>query len=107
MSQAATLQALDAELFAAFAGAGAADSGTHTPAAGGSATPCTFLVDRAAQFFDEATGVAGNRIVIGILVAQVATPARRDVIAIGAETFKLEQLLERDESLTRWVVVNG
>lgn len=107
MTQAATLRAMDAALFAAFASAGMADAASLTPAAGGAAVACTVLIDRAAQFFDDQSGVGGTRVVISLQVAEIPTPARRDVVTLGAETFYLEELLESDEASTRWVVRNA
>lgn len=107
MSQLLTLQALDADFAAAFASAGMADAASYTAVAGGGAIACTAMIDRAAQFFDDQQGVAGTRVVIALQLAEVPAPARKDTVVIGAETFKLDQLVERDESLTRWVVVNG
>lgn len=106
MSQLATLQELDAALAAAFLAAGLADSATYTPPAG-AAVACTVLIDRAAQFYDDAAGVAGNRIVITLYVAEVAVPVRTAAVVIGSETFKLDQLIDRDESMSRWVVVRA
>lgn len=107
MTQRATLQALDATLAAAFGSAGMADTGNLTPLAGGAALPCTVLIDRAAQFYDAQGEIVGTRVVVTLYLAEIPTPARRDTLVVGAETFKLEQLLEQDESSTRWVVVNG
>jgi hypothetical protein len=107
MSQTATLQALDATMLGAFAGAGMADAIAYTPPGGGAAVPCTATLDRAAQFFNEQSGVAGTRVVVTLQRAEVDAPARGGTVVIGAETFLLGELLERDESLTRWVVVNG
>ena len=106
MSQLSFLRELDADMVAGFLASGMADSAAYT-APLGSPVDCTVMVDRAAQFYNEATGVAGSRIVITLFIAEIAAPIRKAEVVIGGETFLLDQLVERDESLERWVVVSG
>lgn len=107
MSQASALRALDAEILASLGTAGFADAATYTPPGFGTPVPCTVLVDRAAQFFGEAGEVAGTRIAISLFLAEVANPQQDATITIGSEVFRLDELDVRDESMARWVVVNG
>lgn len=105
MSQSATLRAMDATLMGAFHAAGFADAATYTPPVG-NAVGCTVYIDRAAAFLDQdGVAVAGHRIVIGILRADVDRPEAGGIVAVGSETFELEEVLQRDESITRWVVL--
>jgi hypothetical protein len=105
MSQAATLRDLDAIFAEQLLAAGMADTATYTPPGAGDPVDCTVLVDRNAQFFGDNGEVFGHRILITIFLAEIAAPARQGVIAIGAESFALEQLDARDESQQRWLVV--
>ena len=105
MSQTDTLRAFDATLMDAFHAAGWADTATYTPLVG-APVACKVYVDRAAAFLDQdGVAVAGHRIVIGILRADVDRPEAGGMVAVGSETFELEELLQRDESITRWVVL--
>lgn len=105
MSQAAFLQDLDAQLMDAFHAAGMADDATYTPQAG-AAVACRVYVDRDPAVLDQlGVEIAGNRIVVGILRAEVDRPDVGDTLAIGSETFTLEARIHHDESLTRWVVL--
>lgn len=108
MSQLATLQAMDAAIAAGFAAAGMADAASYTPPGYNATvvTGITVLVDRAAQFFDDANGVAGTRTVITLYLAEVANPLRQGVITVGSESWNLDKELARDESMVQWVVVN-
>jgi hypothetical protein len=106
MSQTAALRTLDARLMRAFSARGFADTVTYTPPVGAPVAGIKVYVDRAAAFLDQdGVAIAGNRIVIGILRADVNAPLRAGTLTIGAETFTLEELLQQDESLTRWVVL--
>lgn len=109
MSQTAALRALDAEIVSAFADIGFADAASYLAPAAGPALPCTVLVDRAAQFFDEQRGVAGTRVLVTLLLAEVPAPERKGVVMLTdtGESFRLDQLESRDESQQRWVVVDG
>lgn len=104
MSQADTLRALDAQLMGAFHAAGWADDATYTPQVG-DAVSCRVYVDRGNAVFEQfGVEVVGNRIVVGILRADVERPDVGATLAIGSETFRLEDRIGSDESLTRWVV---
>ena len=104
MSQAAFLRDIDEQLMSAFHAAGLADDATYTlsPA---SPVACRVYVDRGAASLEmHGVEVGASRIVVGILRAEVASPEVGATLAIGSETFKLEQRIHKDESLTRWVV---
>lgn len=105
MSQTDFLRGLDADIMAAFHGAGMADSATYAPPVGAT-VDCKVYVDRAAAFLSQdGVDVAGHRIVIAILRADVARPEAGGIVTVGTETFELEELVQQDESITRWVVL--
>jgi hypothetical protein len=105
VTQTDTLRAFDAIIVDGMKTLGIADAATYTPPGGGAGIPCNVLIDRAAQFYDDIRGVAGTRIQVMIFRNEVPAPARLGTLAIAGETFKLDQLDSRDESMTRWVVV--
>lgn len=110
MSQVQTIRDMDAFIIEDLLRAGMADEATYTaPTPGATPVPCHALVDRAVQFYDEREGVAGHRTTVVLFQAQVAAPGRMGVITITAsgETFTLDQLDARDESMSRWVVAHG
>lgn len=109
MNQTAALRDLDAAIVASLADAGIADAATYVPPGGGAGAACTVLVDRAAQFFGETGDVAGYRITVALFLAEIASPARGGMVTLTetGEAFKLNELDARDESMARWVVVNG
>ena len=105
MSQAAFLRDLDNQLMGAFQAAGLADDATYTAPTGGTAVPCRVYVDRDPATLElNGVDVAGNRVMVGILRAEIDRPDIGGVLVIGSETFALEQRIRNDESLTRWVV---
>ena len=107
MSQTAALRALDASLVDAFAGAGLADAAVYT-APTGAPIPCRVLVDDEAQFFGDGAGeVAGHRTLLGLVLAEVPVPERGAVVVADGQTYVLNALETRDQSLERWVVTRG
>lgn len=104
MNQTATLRQMDADILSAMLGAGMADNATHKAGGIGAGTACQVLVDRAAQFYDDDSGVAGRRIVVSLFLAQIPAPARLDTVTIGTEVFTLDRQVARDESMWQWVV---
>lgn len=105
MSQAAFLRDIDEQLMGAFHAAGLADDATYTMSPAGPVT-CRIYVDRAAATLEQyGVEVGSSRIVVGLLRAEVSSPKVGATLAIGSETFKLEQRIHKDESLTRWVVI--
>ena len=105
MSQKDTLRALDAQLMDAFHAAGWADDATYTPLVG-DPVACRVYVDRGNAVFEQfGVEVVGNRIVVGILRADVERPESTATLEIDGDTYRLEDRIAADESLTRWVVV--
>lgn len=105
MSQQDTLRALDAQIMGAMLAAGFADAATYTAPAG-SPVNCSVYVNHNAGFLDQdGVEVASNRTVIGILRADVNRPVRGAVVVVGPESFTLEEMVQRDESMQRWVVM--
>jgi hypothetical protein len=107
VSQIDAMRDLDAAIVGALAHAGFADAAAYTPPGGGTAVPCTVLVDRAAQFFGPAGEVVGTRIAVTLFLADVANPQQGGTVTVGDEAFELDELDEQDESKSRWVVVRG
>ena len=107
MSQTATLRQMDADLMLAMLDVGLADTAVHKPGGVGAGTACTVLVDRATQFYDDASGVAGRRLVVSLFQAEIPAPARLDTVTVGAEVFTLDRQVARDESMWQWVVIDA
>jgi hypothetical protein len=104
VSQRTFLQELDADLHAAFADSGMAESATYTPAAFGS-SPVTARV-----FVDRAVNDAGNfdsrvtsrHVVVTVLLEDLeAAPREGDRLGLGSETFTVDATLALDESQAR------
>lgn len=109
--QEAFLAELDATLHEAFVDAGLGDVATYTPPGEG-ATPiadCHVLVDHgSASFGDDLAPVVGNRTVVRLLTAEVATPERGGTLAVGDRTYTLDKPLDKEPGIfTRWVVTHG
>jgi peptidase E len=104
MSQLDALRGIDGLLMDAFRTAGFADDAVFTPLAGASVA-CRVYVDRGNAVFEQfGVEVVGDRIVVGIMRMDVNRPEAGSTLAIGSETFRLEDRIASDESLTRWVV---
>ena len=108
MTQRDTLRALDADLHAAFATAGFADTGTYTAPGGGAAVSVrAYLddvrIDGAGDFGD----AYGRRTEVMLLRADVSAPLQGGTLVLDGVTYKLGQPLEEDDSATRWVVHRG
>lgn len=100
MTQQATLRALDAEIMTAMKAAGLADAAMY------GVTPCQVYVDRAAAFFGDAGEVAGTRMTVAFLLAEV-TPARGGTVIIDSASYTLTEKVAQDESLATWVVTGA
>lgn len=108
MNQTAFLQDLDAMIFDAFAGVGLADAALYKAGGTGADVPCTVIVNRNAQFFDDVQQVAGRRITIDLQKTEVGASTRGDTITLTAtgETFTLDERADvDDESAVRWTVI--
>ena len=108
MTQRATLRALDADIMSAFAAAGMADTGTHRTV-DGAETPVTVTIDDVdVERYDGEGGVVviGRRQEMTLQRAEVDAPAEHDTVTLeDGDVYRLQQLVSRDASLTRWVAV--
>lgn len=106
MSQLTTLRSIDAEIHAAMLGAGVAGTVTYTPAGGGPAVTGVrvYRDDAVLESFGEVRPVAGTRIELSILRADIANPTRNSTLLLDGITLTLESKIEEDESVSRWVV---
>lgn len=103
MSRAA-LQSLDADIHAALAESGLADTGLYLPpgaAPGATATPVRCYLTRDAEFYGELGQVAGRRDQITVLRADI-TPERKGTIALDGELYELPALVTADDGVTVW-----
>lgn len=108
MSQTDFLRELDSDIVAGLKGVGMADAAIYTPPGGGAGVPCNVLVDRAVAFYGEdGISVAGFRNLVTLFLDDVAQPARGATVEVDGELFKLDQVDARDESMSRWVVIDG
>lgn len=98
------------------AAAGLAEEATeafYSDDTGGPAVPCRCYVDRGMQAAGEQGPVAGARVVVGILRADVSAPQPGGVIELIKAGVVVERLVleapdaTSDESMSRWVVVDG
>ena len=56
---------------------------------------------------DGAGEVAGHRTLLGLFLAEVPVPERGAVVVADGQTYVLNALETRDQSLERWVVTRG
>lgn len=107
MSQLDTIRALDADLHAAFAGAGFAfDSGVYrapgiVPPTPG--TTCRGYVDLGTQVLGEFGQIIGRRDEITFLLPDV-TPANKGTVEVDGVRYMLTDKVSDDEGQSRWVV---
>ena len=108
MGQQSTLRAIDADLHAGLLAAGLADTGTYTPPTppGGAAFPVRVMRDDVqVESFGETRPVRSTRVELVFLREDFATgPHPRGTVVVDGATFVLEDLVEEDQSITRWVV---
>ena len=109
MTQRATLRALDADIMSAFRGAGMADTGTHRTVDGVETPDVTVTIDDVdVERYDGEGGVVvvGRRQELTLQRAEVDAPAEHDTVTLeDGDVYRLQQLVSRDASLTRWVAV--
>lgn len=105
MTQLDTIKQMDADLHAAFADAGLADSGHYTAPGANFDSPVSIYIDRAAQVMGEFGQIIGRRIEIGIVHGAIA-PAAKGRIFVPDEPahYELGEKITDDGSLSRWVV---
>jgi hypothetical protein len=107
MSQAGTLRTLDARLMLAFAGVGLADVGVYVSKdTMTTVDPCHAYIDRDVQTLGDSGQVVGQKTHATFLFAEVM-PQSGGVFTVGAESWKLDKELSRDESRTRWAVTSN
>ncbi|MBS0228870.1 MAG: hypothetical protein JSS23_09270 [Proteobacteria bacterium] len=104
MSQKAFLQQMDSDVMNAMVAAGMADTGVYLAPAGSPVSVRCYVDDAAAFFGTDAMPVAGARVVIGLLLAEVPAPVRDATVTIGADVYTLDSLVAQDQSISRWVV---
>lgn len=105
MSQRATLQALDADMFAAFADAGMADSATYQAPDGVAVVPCTALLDQPEIVRDGTDGpTLGTRTEITLQRSEVGNPQRRGRVVIDGTVYLMDNPVHEDASISRWTV---
>lgn len=106
MSQAAALRAIDADMVAAFADCGMADAATYQAPDGVALVPCTVLFDQPEMVRDGSNGpVVGTRTEISLQIAEVGTPQRGGRVVIDGVSWRLDDPIGDDASMSRWVVV--
>jgi hypothetical protein len=107
MSQRAFLQQIDADIHAALAEAGMADTGTYTaPGELSEPVPARCYVNKSGQSAGEYAPTFGARITIDILREDVPAPQVGATVIVDGDTFVLEAPVveRRDDGLTGWVV---
>ena len=108
MGQNATLRALDAEIHAGLLGAGLADTGTYTPPTppGGAAFTVRVMRDDVqVESYGDTRPVRMTRTELVLLKADFTTgPVPRGTVVVDGASFVLEDLVEEDQSITRWAV---
>ena len=107
MTQQATLRALDAALMAEFSAAGLADAAVYTQV-GGSPLSCTVYVDRGVQLTGFDTQVRTDSVTITAQRAEIGEllPKRGAIFVVGSTSFKVDQILNADESRVVCLVVD-
>jgi hypothetical protein len=106
VSQREALQALDRSIFQALLEVGLADQAIFQPLAGGAAIPCTVVVTRGAQVFDDTQQVAGMRTTVDFLKSEIPDAQRGDILTVGSDEYTLDARIDvEDESRVRWVVL--
>ena len=106
MNQRATLRSIDAQLHAAFAGAGIASWADYLPPAaapGAVPLPVRVYLDRGAQVLGEFGQLIGRRDEMALMLADV-TPAAKAIVTVDGDRYALTDKIDEDDSLSRWVV---
>lgn len=107
MTQLDTLKQMDADLHAAFADAGLADTVAYTPnPAGPVVEGVQVYIDRAHQQIGEFGQIVAPRTEVGYVLATV-TPTKGGSFTIDGETWINVDNIGNDGSLSRWVVRRG
>lgn len=107
----AALAALDARLFDAFARVGLSEPASTSSLQrlsprGQAPQPCRVTLTRAVQQVGGETQISAPITTVALLLADIGTePADGDIVAIGGERWKVDAVIERDESRVICVVV--
>lgn len=105
MSQADWERSFDAKAFGLFKDAGIGDAALFKADGAGAGVPCTVLVTRNEQFFDDVQQVAGTRTIVALMKAEVPASKRGDTVTIGSEVLTLDARVGVDDtSRIHWVV---
>lgn len=109
MSQANALKAMDDAIHVVMASAGFAFTGSYTPPASAPGETITNV----RGYFDEAVASVGEygqgtslSSEISLLRNTLPRPVQHAVVAFDGRSVKLDLLIARDESITRWAVSN-
>lgn len=105
MSQLAALAEMDADIHAAFADVGIAETGSYLApgAVPGQEVPCRVYVNRDLLVEGELRQFKAGRVEIGYLVADV-TPRKNGRITVDSVTYYNDDEIGRDGSMSWWTV---
>ena len=109
VSQAETLQAMDDAIHASILAAGLAFVGSYTPPAsapGETITNVRGYYDEAVASVGEFAQGAGFASEITLLRSSIPRPAQHGVVEFDGRQVKLDVMITRDQSSTRWAVSN-
>lgn len=99
MTQQSTLRAMDAALMEAFSAAGLADAAVFTQQGGGSPTACSVYVDRGVSYQGFDGTVRNDAVSLTAFLDEIGeVPKRGALFVVGATTFKVDQVSNKDES---------
>jgi hypothetical protein len=106
MTQRATLRAIDADIFGAFAAAGMADTGSYVSPDGEVTDGITYTYDDVSLIDSGEGGVraVGRQREITLQLSEVSPVERGVVIGDDGSSWRLVGLIEDDQSMSRWAV---
>lgn len=108
MGQREFLREFDDEIVGALEDAGLGDVGTYTPQSGGPSIACRVLIDRGVTLVGAEGQAINDAIVITAFADEIgAAPTSGARFRIGAETFTVDALSNKDESRYVCVVKSG
>lgn len=105
MLQRDAVRELDADLHAAFSASGLAAEAQYLPPGaelGAATSPCRVYVDRNAIKYGEFGQVVGSYTQITALRIDL-TPSRNGLMLIDGEAYRLSDLVDEDDGVTKWV----
>lgn len=75
------------------------EAATYT-APGGGATSCTVILDHSVKLIDGETGeLVGTGTTAAFLVSEIADPARDATVLVGATTYVVQEIADRDQNV--------